>query len=278
MVDNLYEEFRRATECPEDKLELPRAALAIAREDYPELDIERYLARLEELANAVRRRLDEAADPYRGIAALNYVMFKEQGFQGNRADYFDPKNSFLNQVMDRKKGIPITLSILYIEVGRRIGLPLQGVGFPGHFLVKYSGQGDDEIVIDPFHGGDIRSRDSLETLLGELYGGKVGFQPSHLRAVTKKQILRRLLSNLKIIYVRENNLLKARSVLEQLVILDPTSAEDIRDRGIVHLGLECFGKALADLENYLRLAPDAADASAVREQLARLAKQARQIH
>jgi len=277
MATDPHQSFRRAVSCAEEQLDLGRVALAIAREEYSDLDTESYLGRLDLLAKAVRRRLDPTSGPYRAIAAVNYVLFKEEGFHANRDDYFDPKNSFLNDVIDRKKGIPITLSVLYMEVARRVGLSLHGVGFPGHFLVKYADE-DGEVVIDPFHGGEVRSAESLAKLLHELYGGKVAFHPGLLAGVRKSQIIERMLHNLKIIYLRENDWLKALSALERVLIIDPSSALDMRDRGLVYLKLECFKQALESLEIYLNLAPHAKDAPAIREQLAFLARRIAQLH
>jgi regulator of sirC expression with transglutaminase-like and TPR domain len=211
------------------------------------------------------------------IAALNYVLFSRHGFRGNRDDYYDPKNSFLNELIERKIGIPITLSVLYMEVARRIGLGVDGVGFPGHFLVK-AVCADDEVVIDPFDGGEVRSREDLEALLKQMYGGKLDFRSDFLAAVSNKQILQRMLNNLKVIYVKANDLIKTLAVLDRLLILDPASAEDTRDRGVIYTRLECFGQAKDDFERYLQLAPDADDSAAVREQLVELAKRVVLIH
>jgi regulator of sirC expression with transglutaminase-like and TPR domain len=272
-----YRDFRLAVGRPDKGIDLGRAALAMASCDYPDLDVGAYLLHIHQLAAAVTVRLGTEPDVYRSIAALNYVLFQERGFHGNRENYFDPKNSFLNEVLDRKVGIPISLSVLYIEVAQRIGLPLHGVGFPGHFLVKYAGD-NEEILIDPFNRGEIRSQESLETILHRSYGGRIAFDTEFVEAIPKKQILRRMLNNLKIIYLKEGNLIKALSVVERLNVLDPTSAEDIRDRGLIYLQLECFKQALEDLKSYLRLKPHAEDANAVTEQVAVLTRQVAQIH
>jgi regulator of sirC expression with transglutaminase-like and TPR domain len=277
MAIDPFEDFRRSVERPDDRIDLARAALEIARDDYPNLDVGAYLSRIDQLAVAVRQRMGEGSSVYRTIAALNYVLFQEQGFHGNRENYYDPKNSFLNEVIERKSGIPITLSIVYIEVAERIGLSLRGIGFPGHFLVKYTGV-DEEIVIDPFNSGEIKSEESLSKLLDHLHRGKLALHRDLLDPVTKKQILKRVLNNLKMIYLREDNFVKSLAVLQRLLILDPGSEEDIRNRGAVYLKLECFNYALADFETYLRLAPNATDATAVREQIINLTKQVRQIH
>lgn len=278
MAADPYEEFRRAVERPEEALDLGRAALAIAGSEYPRLDTTAYLARIDELAIAVTKHLTgDESGTHRSIAALNYVLFQQCAFRGNRDDYFDAKNSFLNEVIDRRIGIPITLSVLYMEVARRIGLPLLGVGFPGHFLVKYLDD-REEIVIDPFNGGDIRTPDSLQQLLAGLYGKPVALSPQLLDPVTKRQILRRMLNNLKFIYLRQRDLVKALAALDRMTIAEPNLAEDLRERGQVYLALEYFPQAKTDFESYLRLAPDAPDAEKIRDQLVDLARRGTSIH
>ena len=277
LTSDPYKEFRQAVDRTEADIDLGKAALTIATSDYPDLDINAYLSRIDGLATAVAARLGAEAGVYRSIAALNFVLFEQQAFRGNREHYFDPRNSFLNEVLDRKTGIPISLSILYIEVAHRIGLSLQGVGFPGHFLVKYPGD-NEEIVVDPFNRGEILSQQDLETMLYRLYGGKIVFEPHLLETISKKQILRRMLNNLKIIYLRQNELVKGLSIVERLIVLDPGAGEDLRDRGLIYLQLECFKQALEDLESYLRLAPHAEDAPAIRQQVTVLTRQVAQIH
>jgi regulator of sirC expression with transglutaminase-like and TPR domain len=275
--DVAYADFRRAVDCAEERLDLARAALAIASSDYPNLDVADYLSRIDTLAMEVAERVGGETNAYRSIAGLNDILFRRHGYRGNRAAYFDPKNSFLNEVMERKKGIPITLSVLYMEVAQRIGLPLHGVGFPGHFLVKYIDD-DQEIVIDPFNGGEIQATASLENLLRRLYGAGATLHPDLLEPITKKQTLRRMLNNLKLIYLGGNDFLRGLSIIDRLLILEPDSAEALRERGAVFLRLECFQQALDDFETYLRLAPDAEDAPVVRRQAAKLRIQVRQIH
>jgi regulator of sirC expression with transglutaminase-like and TPR domain len=272
-----YREFRQAVDRPEDKIDLGRAALTIALSDYPRLDIAGYLARLDRLAKDVQGRRGDEKDAYRSIAVLNDVLFKQHGFCGNGEDYYDPKNSFLNEVLDRKTGIPITLSVLYIEVAQRIGLDLEGVNFPGHFLVKHE-SADGEIVIDPFHGGAIKTAADLAAMLKDLYGANVTLKPEFLERAGKKQIVKRMLGNLKAIYLRREDLGRALSVCDRLIIADPAAADEVRDRGAVYLQLEIFARAREDFETYLRLAPDAGDAALIREQLAALAKRVTLIH
>ena len=277
MSNDLYVAFREAIDCPEDEIDLGRAAVAIATREYPDLKIDDCLSQLDELGQAVELRIGDEKNPYRIIAALNTVLFKELGFQGNRSEYYDPKNSYLNDVITRKKGIPISLSVIYMEVARRVGLSLAGVGFPGHFLVKYE---DDavEILIDVFNGGEIRAREDLERMLQQLYRGQVSYQAGFIAALGKRDILRRMLNNLKWIYLERGEPLKTLSVLDHLVILDPRSASEIRDRGLLYVTLECYAQALDDLESYLRLAPTADDVAMIKSQIESVRQRYVQIH
>lgn len=277
MATDPYREFREAADRQEEQIDLGRAALAIALAEYPTLDFSAYLGRISDLALEVAKRAGADADVFRSIAALNYVLFKQHGFRGNRDEYYDPKNSFLNEVIDRKRGLPITLSVLYMEVGQRIGLAVDGVGFPGHFMVKAQADGN-EIVIDPFNSGDIKTEEDLAAMLQQMYGGKLVFRGEFLAPVSKRQILTRMLTNLKAIYARENDLVKTLAALDRLLILDPASAEDTRDRGVIYSRLECYGQAKEDFGRYLQLAPDAEDAAVVREQIIDLAKRVVLIH
>ena len=277
MAHDPYREFRQAVDRGEDQIDLGRAALTIALPDYPDLDMVAYLGRIEQLAIEVTRRGDRSGDIHDSVAALNHVLFRQHGFHGNSDQYYDPKNSFLNEVMERKTGIPITLSVLYMEVAQRAGIAVDGVGFPGHFLVKHA-QGGVEIVIDPFHQGDIKSREDLVGMLGGLYGGTAELLAEFLKPAGKKEILRRMLANLKGIYAKTNNLLRLLSVLDQTIILEPGAAAEVRGRAAVYLRLERFVRARGDFECYLKLAPHAEDAAAVREQLVDLAKRVTLIH
>jgi regulator of sirC expression with transglutaminase-like and TPR domain len=275
--NDLYVAFREAIDHPDDDIDLGRAAVAIATQEYPDLKIDDCLSQLDALGQAVELRIGDEKNPYRIIAALNTVLFKELGFQGNRSEYYDPRNSFLNDVITRKKGIPISLSVIYMEVARRVGLSLAGVGFPGHFLVKYA---DDavEILIDVFNGGEIRAREDLERMLQQLYRGQVSFQAGFVAALGKRDILRRMLNNLKWIYLERGEPLKSLSVLDQLVILHPRSASEIRDRGLLYITLERYAQALEDLESYLRLAPGADDLEMVKAHIESVRQRYVQIH
>jgi regulator of sirC expression with transglutaminase-like and TPR domain len=222
--------FIKAVTGPENRLDLARAALLIASEEYPGLDSLRYIAKLEVMAAAVRPAVTTTDDPTLKIEYLNAYLFEERGFRGNAEEYYDPRNSFLNDVVDRRLGIPITLSIIYMEVGRRVGMPLQGVGMPGHFIMKYAEPEEENIYIDPFNKGRILSRQACEELIQQLYGEPVPFQETFLAPVSKKQILARVLMNLKAIYIHTKDYLKALSVVERLLIIQPDAEQEMKDR------------------------------------------------
>lgn len=249
---------------------LAEACLLIAQDAYPDLDVAQYLARLDALAAQLKRRLPGDAFPAQRVAMLNRYLFNESGFRGNADEYYDPRNSYLNEVLERRTGIPITLSILYIEIGRRIGLRLQGVSFPGHFLVKLRVTGG-QLVLDPFSGGEAQSETDLRTRLAQvLPQGEAETLPlaQFLQAATPRQILARVLRNLMGIYRQSDAAQNALNVAQRLVMVAPHAAEAVRDRGLAYMGLHCFRAALADLEDYLQRRPDAADADAIRAKAA----------
>lgn len=255
----------------EERISLSRASLRLAKcVEYPNLIVDNYLLRIDEMAAEIGSRLGcDTSDPNSLIDSINNNLFVEQGFHGNAADYYDPRNSFLNDVMDRKTGIPITLSTLYIELASRVGLKLNGVGVPGHFIVKYSGPGD-EILIDPFNKGKVLSEINCQDILNRMYGGGVRFRREMLAPSTNKQILSRMLNNLKGIYVDSKNHQKALSVVELILELNPDSVSEVRDRGLLYYELECFSQALHGLETYLNLSPDAPDHDVITNIVSRL--------
>jgi regulator of sirC expression with transglutaminase-like and TPR domain len=261
---------------PDERIDLARSALLIAAEEYPALDISRYLERLDELAREVAPRLGEARSAAERVAVLNRFLFAERGFAGNRTHYEDPRNSFLNEVLDRCAGIPITLSLVYMEVARRAGVEVDGVGFPGHFLVKH---GDPApIVVDAFFQ-TVLTREECQVRLAAALGAAAQLRPElHLRKAGAREILVRLLGNLKVLYVRSADFGRALACCERILLVAPDAPHELRDRGLVYEKLECFGAATADLERFLELAPDDESAAAVRERLASLRPRLRQLH
>lgn len=257
---------------PEENIDLAEAALVIAASEYPALDIGAYLERIDEMGGTLRRRLRPDIGTADAVISLNHYLFEELGFSGNTGEYYDPRNSYLNEVIDRRTGIPITLSVVYIEVGRRIGLALHGVAFPAHFLVKCVTR-EGAIVLDPYARGASLSLEELQQRVKKLRGGidpAPEIVKSMLAAAGKREILARMLRNLKGIYLHRNEPNKALGAADRILELAPEAADEFRDRGRIYLDLECFRAALADFQHYLWLKPQAADAAVIRAKVEEL--------
>lgn len=257
-------------EVEDERIDLVRAALVIAQSEYPNLDVDTYCARIEDLARRVKRQISDLGDPSESIAALNRVLFEEEGFRGNAEDYYDPRNSFLNDVLDRKLGIPITLAVVYMEVARRVGFPLVGVGMPGHFLLKHYDVEGPKIVIDPFNRGNILTASDCQRFLEQIYDGQLQLQPEFLMAVSRRQVLVRMLNNLKSIYLSSRNFRKALPIVDLILAIYPRSPEDVKQRAMLRWSLGQNRGALADLNDYLKMSPDASDADEIRQTAATL--------
>lgn len=251
---------------------LARGALLIAKEEYPQLEIDHWLERIAELAREAEPTVHAGADTVERIQLLSHFLFEHKGFEGNRDEYSDPRNSFLNDVLERRKGIPITLSVLYLEVGRRLGLNLYGISFPTHFLVKAVDE-RGELVIDPFVGGAILSLEDIRARLAQIYGQPVELQPAMLKPVGARAILARILRNLKGIYLGTSDWKRALSALDRILLLDPRSVEELAERGGLFERLECFQAALDDFQSFLSIAPEHPGADTARESILRLVRQ-----
>lgn len=256
--------FAREVSRPDPDVDLARAALLVAMEEYPQLPVERYLARLEQLAEEAKDRLDEEGAPLVVLREVLATLYERHGFLGNRDAYYDPRNSFLSDVLDRGLGIPLTLGLVLLEVGWRLDLPVEGVNFPGHFLVRYRGESLD-LLVDPFDGGRIRFQDQAQELLDRVYGGMVRVQDSFLEPATRKEMLHRLLTNLKSVYLNIDDHERALAVVERLLLLRPSAPHELRDRGMILARLGRSDEAVEELRSYLDHAPRAADAPRVRE-------------
>jgi len=248
---------------------LDEAALAIAAEEYPGLDAGGYLAQLDALGERVRRLAPAPRRAATTLQAVREVLFDEAGFRANEKAYYDPRNSYLNEVLDRHLGIPISLSLVFIEVARRAGLPLDGVGFPGHFLVKLAPEAGPEVFIDPYNAGELLTGEECMARFKAVSQGRE-FDPRYLQAVTPHQILSRMLHNLKRIYVEQNDDVRAFWIIDRLLVLSPDATDEIRDRGLVSARLGLKPAAARDLARYLEAHPTAADAGEVRDLLASL--------
>ena len=261
----------------DEKIDLARACLLIAQDAYPGLEIDRYLGDIERMALRLRSRMPQTGGAEERVVALNQYLFDDLGFQGNADDYYDPRNSYLNEVIDRRIGIPITLSILYMEVGRRIGLPIEGVSFPGHFLVRLRMRGGT-LVIDPFTGGvplsEVELRERLQRVIPQGVADNVPVaelpMDQFLEPATNRQILSRLLRNLKGIYRDTDKPERMLDVLNRMLLVTPDAHAELRDRGYLYQRLECWRPALQDLAAYLERDPDAPDADDVRVRLMEL--------
>jgi regulator of sirC expression with transglutaminase-like and TPR domain len=253
-----------------ESVNLADAALLIAAEEETHLDVARYLSLLDEWGEQACARFADAGS--KTVEVFNEFIFDEMGFTGNQINYYDPHNSFLNHVMTRRVGIPITLSIVYMEVGRRAGLLTEGIGLPGHFIVRVRAfDGAEAIFIDSFHGRTLDA-DDCQDLLDTVYGGQMALSEEHLRPATKKEILVRLLTNLKAIYARANLHRQALAAVERILLLAPESSAERRDRSVLLAHLERLDEAINETRAYLRSRPKPPDSEQVREHLYMLQK------
>ena len=262
---------------PDEAVDLARASLLIACEEYPRLEVSRYLTRLDAMGETLRHRVQGERRPEDVIAVLNRYLFEEEGFHGNASDYYNPRNSFLNDVLDRRTGIPITLSTVYMEVASRAGLDLVGVGLPGHFIVK-AAAGGREIFIDPFHGGTLLSEADCQRRVDRVFNGRVRIEAGMLAGLRRKDILERMLRNLKLIYAKGEDWSRTLGVVELLVRLAPQNADDLRDRGLLYAALDCYSLAARDLQAYLERVPGSAEAAALREKITQLHHRATRVN
>lgn len=262
---------------PDAEIPLAEGALWIAAEARPGLDVARYLAELDALAARSRPALEGVASPGERVRRLNHALFSVEGFAGNEHEYDDPRNSYLDEVIERRTGLPITLSIVYVEIARRLGLEAAGVGFPGHFLARVEADGGAEVIVDPFFGRILSERDCAG-LLRHVAGAEVRFERRLLRPSSHREILARVLANLKHAHVGRRQHEAALACCERILLLVPDAALELRDRGLLYRQLECHRAALADLERFLALRPDHETAPAVRDLLPALREQARSVH
>src|SRR6266699_2452969 len=224
--------FREITGRPDPALDLVEASLVIALEDDPGIAIDRYLEQVNAWTDAVRQRLEGSRHVERIVDSVNRLLFEEEGFHGEDEDYYDPRSALLSATLDKHAGLPISLSVLYIEISRRVGAEVSGVSLPGRFLVKFSGA-FGIIVVDPFDGGRVLTTPELQKLLDEVYGGGVRLREHHLRSFSPKEILARELAHLKSAYLAQHDLARAAASIDRLLILDENDPFEVRDRAAV---------------------------------------------
>ena len=243
--------------------DLTRIALEIARDAYPDLEPGPYLERIEALAARVRDRAPAAAKARQVLGQINWVLFVEEGFQGNTEDYYDPKNSYLNQVIERKTGIPISLSVLYRAVAHRLGLVMEGVNLPAHFMLRVD-RGDETIFVDPFHAGALLDRQGCERRVAELVDRPVVLSDLELAPCGLDLVVTRMLRNLKAIYLRGHDFSTALPVQRRLAALNPDDPLEQRDLGMLCLQLDRPADAIAPLQSLLDARPEPEDADVIR--------------
>jgi regulator of sirC expression with transglutaminase-like and TPR domain len=268
--------FAQAVGSPDGEIRLARAALLIAAAEEPDLDVDRYVVRLEGLAEAAEpaRR---APDELRRLHRLREYLFEELGFAGDRTDYFDPRNSYLNHVLERRLGIPITLSLVFIEVGRRLGLQMEGIGLPGHFITGVR-IGGEHVLLDPFNRGAVLTVESCGEVVRRALGRPVRLLPEHFAPIDPRQFLTRMLANLKAVYWRQEAWDKVVRVIDRMLALNPASAGERRDRGAAWSNMGHLDRGVADWERYLTEFPNAADHEQVRSQLRRVRQKLAQLN
>ncbi len=282
---------------PDAEIDLAEAALMVSAQQYPGLNEAYYMDWLDALADEVRPLIATETDPLKNIAHLNHFLTTLKGFHGNETDYNNRRNSYLSDVLEKRTGLPITLSLLYIELGKRLGLHFEGIGLPGHFIIRYrelapqaqgrsewastsldglgrleetepgANSGNGEILLDPFNGGTILTEEDCIELVREKAGRTLPVRAWFRRPVTNRQFLVRLLNNLKASLIGENDFEQALQVQECLILLTPLAVEEKRDRGMLYLREGRYGRAITDLQTYLREAPDARDAEPLRRHL-----------
>jgi regulator of sirC expression with transglutaminase-like and TPR domain len=271
--------FEKIVAGPDENINLAEAVLHIAQNEYPQLDIADKLLVLDQIAVELGERIGAEDAPEKVIGIIKDYLFGEKGFKGNLVNFNDPKNSFLNDVLERKLGIPISLSIIYIELGKRLGKVIEGVSFPGHFLVKYCAL-DKQFIIDPFSSGILLEESELLDRLKLFATDKPGVLElnNYLGAATNHEILQRVLRNLKYIYMDTEVYDKALSISNLLLILEPKSLDGIRDRACIFEKLDCFRAASEDFQRYLALNPMASDHEKIEAHIGKLQISIARLH
>jgi regulator of sirC expression with transglutaminase-like and TPR domain len=270
-------DFERLVKRPEASFDLARAALLIAAESNPNVDVDQSLHTLDSWAEELRRRIDPEWNNLQKLARLRNFVFEDLHFRGDQEDYYSPSNSMLNEVMERRLGIPITLSIVFMELGWRLGIPFEGVGFPGRFLVRLTGEPRD-LLLDPYRDGMSVHEEDCHRMLREISGGKISLRDEHLSSVSKHDMIVRLLLNLKGAYLRAEDDEGALAAVDRLLVLRPDDLDEIRDRGLLLYRLQRYFPALQTLERYLEARKDAPDRESLEVHVRNLRKLAASLN
>ncbi len=266
------EQFRHSVAGPVNLVPLARPALLIARTEYAELDVDAYEERLHELGAHLEARIHPAADLRSQIAEAHRLLFDEYGFRGNEDEYSDPRNLYLNEVIDRRSGIPVTLAIVYIEVCRAAGIDARAVGLPGHVVVRVESP-EGPVLVDPFHRGRELTDEECRQLVRSVFGRRTPFREHFLEPVTSRQLIQRLLHNLKAGYLQQADEERAGRVIELLLAMFPWDLDEMRDRGMLRERIGDYKAALADLEQYIQYRAGARDIQTVNDAVRSLRRQ-----
>lgn len=273
----ITDQIARIASMEEHTVELAASALLIARVQFPSLDVPHYLGMLDDIAARVRQRIRHPNESEHLVKEINRVLFEEEGFRGNTENYYAPRNSFLNEVLERKLGIPITLSIIYIEVGRRAGLRTYGIGLPGHFIVGLLTD-TERVFIDPFNKGEILTEEACRRIVVSRAGTSAGFRRSLLDPIWPKQILVRLMRNLKGIYLSAGDQTRTLPLLNWILMLAPEAVQELRERAAYYEAVGDYQGAATDLERCVALTPTEEEKDAIRARIALLKKHKTQLH
>lgn len=268
-MDNQLQWHNFYQELNQPEIDLAKASLYLAQAEYPDLEPQAYLAALDAIAAEIEARLPIERYPLKVIQTISRYLFDTLGLKGNQKNYYDPDNSFLHLVLDRKLGIPISLSIVYLAIAERLNFPMQGVGLPGHFLIRPEFE-HAGIFVDPYNHGEILFEADCQQRLDEAYSQKFKLDPAWLAPVSNKQILARMLNNLKFIYLHRREIDKALSTMSAILKIDPDKTAEIRDRGLLYYQLNRWSEAILDLEYYLKLNPSSDDAPIIEVLLAKM--------
>ena len=253
---------------PEEDIDLDRTALILAATEYPELDIAQEIAVLDSLAAGAARRLGDLRDPLSSVNTLSEYLFDEVGFRGNQDKYYDPRNSYLNEVLARRLGIPITLSLIYIETGRRLSVPLLGVGMPGHFIVRHPDL--EDLLVDPFHGGILLTEKECAERVSQVTQTEVVWNQRYLSPISNRDFITRMVRNLKSAYFNRQDYGRTLRVIDWLLLVQPEVVQERRDRGIVNYQLGNYVQALNDLQFYISSSSRIGDLEAIQGLIVRI--------
>ncbi|MGK7888868.1 MAG: SirB1 family protein [Leptolyngbyaceae cyanobacterium] len=257
-------QFEQVVKWSNPTVDLARAALYIAQEEYSDIDPDDYIAALDSMAEAIKPKLPAEFYPLRIVQCINDYLYDELGFSGNQSNYYDPDNSYLNRVLDQRTGIPITLSLVYLEVARRLDFPMVGINMPGHFLIRPDVD-DMELLVDPFNKGEVLFPQDCEARLNQLFGEPVEMRPDFFDPVSSRLLLARMLRNLKAIYLNGDDWERALAAVDRILLLMPDALMEQRDRGLIYYQIGDWTEARHDLNHYLDCSPSAEDIQMIRK-------------